>query len=67
MVGELVVLVGGGTNGSNGHHSGPARPAGGLKTRMATVRQTFGRGQAAVKSLTPEQVIPLEGNNFKDF
>jgi hypothetical protein len=61
--------VGGSTNGSNGHRSGPARSAGGLKTRLATVRHSLGRGQtkAAAKSLTPEQVIPLEDENFKDF
>jgi hypothetical protein len=62
-------LVGGGAKGGNGHRSGPARPAGGLKTRLATVRQNLGRGkgQAAAKPLTPEQIIPLEDDNFKDF
>jgi methyl-accepting chemotaxis protein len=69
VVGELVALVGGGTNGSNGHQSGPARPAGGLKNHLASVGHTLGRsqGQAVAKPRTPEQVIPLEEDNFKDF
>jgi methyl-accepting chemotaxis protein len=69
VVGELVALVGGGAGGRNGGLTGPARPAEGLKTRLAPVRQTLHRGQdqAAFKSLTPEQIIPLEEDNFKDF
>jgi methyl-accepting chemotaxis protein len=69
VVGELAALVGGRGNSSNGHHSRPSRPAAGLKTRLATMRQTLGRGksQATSKALTPEQVIPLEDDNFKDF
>jgi hypothetical protein len=68
-VGELVALVAGKAHGSNGRLSGPARPAAALKTRPATGGQLLGRskGQAASKSLTPEQIIPLEDNDFKDF
>jgi methyl-accepting chemotaxis protein len=69
VVGELVALVGGGAGGRNVGLTDPARPAEGLKTRLAPVRQTLHRGQdqAAFKSLTPEQIIPLEEDNFKDF
>jgi methyl-accepting chemotaxis protein len=69
VVGDLVALVGRGAKGSNGHRSGPARPAGGLKTRLATVRQTVNRSKVQItpKSLTPEQIIPPEEDNFKDF
>jgi hypothetical protein len=40
-----------------------------LKTRLASVRQTLNRDQGALvpKPLTPEQIIPLEDDNFKDF
>jgi len=64
VVGDLVALVGGDGAQPNGHHSGEA-PTGGLKNRRATVRQSL--GQAAGKSLNPEQVIPMEEDNFKDF
>jgi ABC-type transporter Mla subunit MlaD len=69
VVEELVALVGGGANGSNGYQFRSARPAGGIKSCLTTVRQTLGRseGQALAKSPTPEQVIPLEEDNFKDF
>jgi methyl-accepting chemotaxis protein len=69
VIGELVALVGGSAAGHNGHNSGAALPAGGLKNRLAAVRQTLGRSESQVlaKSPTPEQVIPLEEDNFKDF
>ncbi len=68
VVGDLVALVAGRAHGSNGRLSGPARPAA-LKTRPATVGQPSGRGKglAASRSLTPEQIIPLEDADFKDF
>jgi methyl-accepting chemotaxis protein len=67
VVGELVALVRGVT--ANGHPPRSARPVGALQTRLETMRQTLGRvrGQAASRSLTPEQIIPLEDDNFKDF
>jgi methyl-accepting chemotaxis protein len=69
VTGELVALVGGGAAKSNGRRPATARPAGGLTTRLAKVSQTLKRGQdqAAPKPLTPEQIIPLEDENFKDF
>ena len=69
VVGDLVALVGGEGARHNGYHSGPPHSAGGLKNRLATVHQALGgsKGQAGAKSLNPEQVIPLEEDNFKDF
>jgi methyl-accepting chemotaxis protein len=66
VVGDLVALVGE-TSRHNGHHSGMVTPKGGLKNHLVMVRQTLGRGQTTAKPLTPEQVIPLEEDNFKDF
>jgi ABC-type transporter Mla subunit MlaD len=66
VAGELVTLVSGEAGSSNGHRSGSARPAGGLKTRLATVRQVLkqSQDQAVSRSLTPEQIIPPEEDNF---
>jgi methyl-accepting chemotaxis protein len=69
VVAEMVALVGSGGSG-NGYHTATARPAAGLKTRLTGRRRTLGRGQgqaASGKPRTPEQVIPLEDDNFKDF
>jgi hypothetical protein len=68
VVGQLVVLVGGGANAGNGHQAASHRPAAGLKNRLGSLRQTLRRGKAPVSSgPRPEQVIPLEDDNFKDF
>jgi methyl-accepting chemotaxis protein len=69
VVGDLVALVGGNAAGHNGHRLDPVRSAGGLKTRLATMRQALsqGRAQLVPKSLPPEQIIPLDEDNFKDF
>jgi methyl-accepting chemotaxis protein len=66
VVGELVALVGG---GANGHQAASRRPAAGLKNRLGSLRQTLGRGKAPAAGgpRKPEQVIPLEDDNFKDF
>jgi methyl-accepting chemotaxis protein len=68
VVGELVALVGG-KAGHNGRQPLLARPAGGLKSRLTAMSHVLGRGrgQTAPKSPAPEQVIPLEKDNFKDF
>jgi methyl-accepting chemotaxis protein len=66
VVGDLVVMMGGEAARQNGHHSGGATA--GFKNRLATMRQTLSRGPAsAPKSLNPEQIIPMEEDNFKDF
>ena len=67
VVGELVALVGA-QNGHNGHLTRMAHPAAGLKTRFASMGQGLGRskGKTGAK-LNPEQIIPLEDDNFKDF
>jgi ABC-type transporter Mla subunit MlaD len=69
VAGELVALVGGTTGGNNGHGSGSARSAKGLKTRLTTVRQVLNRGQGLTTpgSPSPEQIIPMEEDNIKDF
>jgi methyl-accepting chemotaxis protein len=69
VVGELAVLIGVGAHGNNGHPPRPTTATGGLKSPLATVGHTISRGksQAAAEPLTPEQVIPLEDDNFKDF
>jgi methyl-accepting chemotaxis protein len=67
VVGDLVALVGGGAAGQHGRLSGPVRPLHNFKTRLATMSQTPGGGQAAAKSPNPEQVFPLEDDDFKDF
>ena len=67
---------GGGTGGPGGRRgqrqqraSLRAGPAAGLKTSLATARHPLsgGKSQANSKALTPEQVIPLEDEDFKDF
>lgn len=67
VVQELVGLIGG-ARGAHGYSSALVRP-GGVKSRLAAARQVLKRGQprAAVGSLAPEQIIPLEEDNFKDF
>jgi methyl-accepting chemotaxis protein len=67
VVGDLASLVGGRVTAHNGHGPRPVRSSGGLKTRLATMRQTLGRGRAAGKSPPLEQVIPMDEDNFKDF
>ena len=67
VVGELVALVGA-QNGHNGHLPRMAHPAAGHKTRLASLGQGLGRGKGKTGAkLTPEQIIPLEDDNFKDF
>lgn len=66
VVGELVALVGG-AQGSNGRLAAKAHPVGGLKPRLATMRQSLGWGKTPAGHRHPQQVIPLEDDNFKDF
>ncbi len=64
VVGELVALVGA-QNGHNGQLPRTAHPA---RTRLASLGQGLGRGKGKTGAkLTPEQIIPLEDDNFKDF
>ena len=65
VVGELVALVEGGAGGTNGRTVVSTRPVPGLKTRLVKVRPTLGRGHTGPRN--PEQIIPLEDDNFKDF
>jgi len=67
VVEDLVALVGGENGGSNGHRSLAALKAAGLKNRLAKGRHTPGREQAGGRLPKPEEVIPLEDDNFKDF
>ena len=69
VVGELVALVAGGAHGGNGHCSRPGPPSGGRKTPRPTERHTLGlaKSRSTHRSLNPEQVIPMEEDNFKDF
>jgi len=68
-VAELVALAGSKNGGHHGRGALSTRSGGGLKSRLSAVRQTLsrGKGQAAARPLNPEQVIPLEEDNFKDF
>ncbi|MFZ2089493.1 MAG: methyl-accepting chemotaxis protein [Desulfobaccales bacterium] len=61
VVWELMTIVGGRSQRSNGLHLAPLRP------RLASGHQTRGRGKTQAGSIAPEQVIPLEEDNFKDF
>ncbi len=73
MVGELVVMVGGGGNGANQEHFSAMPPA------QAKIHQAPGvaapaktaKSKAMVvhkaQEVTPEQVIPLGDEDFKDF
>ena len=67
VVEEMVALVGGGSQGHNWRLAAPARSAGVLNPPLTATRLALGRGQAGSRSLSPEQVIPLEDDNFKDF
>jgi len=66
VVKDLVALIGGGA-GNNGRLSGPVRPLNSFNSPLATARRDPGGGRAPATSLTPEQVIPLEDQDFKDF
>ena len=59
MVGELVTMVGGSGNGANPEHSSAVPPAKRAKSKALTVRKA--------QKVTPEQVIPLDDEDFKDF
>jgi methyl-accepting chemotaxis protein len=65
VVGELMTLVSG-AQGHNGHGA-KAHGAGGLKTGLTAMRHSLGRHKGPAASRPPEQVIPLEDDNFKDF
>jgi hypothetical protein len=65
VVGELMALVSG-AQGHNGHGA-KAHGAGGLKTGLTAMRHSLGRHKGPAASRPPEQVIPLEDDNFKDF
>jgi len=67
VVRELVALVGGGTAKINGHHPAPEGKSGVLKAQLAARRPALVRPGSPAKTLAPEQVIPLEEDNFKDF
>jgi methyl-accepting chemotaxis protein len=65
---DLVDLVGG-TGGYKGQRSGRAWAVDSVKNSLDSVRQTLNRnkGQATPGAVRPEQVIPFEDDNFKDF
>jgi methyl-accepting chemotaxis protein len=67
-VSELVALVGDKNGGHNGLRAQP-RASGGLRKRLSAMHQSLGRGksQSPAGSPHPEQIIPLEEDNFKDF
>ena len=70
VVGELVALIGGGASpaGKEARLSVPAQPAGFKNHRAAThPAQGPGKKRAVPGALAPEQIIPLEEDNFKDF
>ncbi len=68
VVAELVALVGKGGHNGNGHQSQAGRPRAGLKHAFASLGKGLGgRGKTTAAKLTPEQIIPLEDDNFKDF
>jgi methyl-accepting chemotaxis protein len=70
---ELSAIVGGSHNGSRNRHT--LMPRLNLQGAMDSVRQAIqrpGRGKKLlahhqVKAVTPEQVIPLESGDFKNF
>jgi methyl-accepting chemotaxis protein len=67
VVTELTAIVGSGSRGNNGRLAAPAQPTAGLKTRIGKVSQGLGRRKGQTDHKTPEQIIPLEDDNFKDF
>jgi methyl-accepting chemotaxis protein len=68
VVQELVALVGSGANG-NGRVHKVASGEGKARRLGALMKQTLTAGgkPAPHKGLTPQQIIPLEDDNFKDF
>ncbi|MGQ9687506.1 MAG: hypothetical protein ACUVXF_01775 [Desulfobaccales bacterium] len=67
VVQELVALVGG-SNG-RGQVSGSAQIADNGRKRLSKIRKALGASKkhAALGRAAPEQVIPFDEENFKDF
>jgi methyl-accepting chemotaxis protein len=71
FVGELITLVGGSGNGATGSQSSMSRPSKSMIHRALAppVKRAAGRDLVVQKAneVHPEQIIPMDDDDFKDF